>query len=179
MRRGCLFGMLGLLGLCVVGCGLLYFLALPEVRDEAQESLRDAIGSEVAVLIPATPDAGAAPGRYVLTQQELQRSLQANLGGDGVDDIAIRISPVGLELAVSTQGDQDATYTGLPTAENGRLVMQDMESDSRFLNFIVPAGDLGEAIDEAVNDYLAVNGLRLEAVELAEGELTLETVATP
>ena len=45
-----------------------------------------------------------------------------------------------------------------------------------MLDFIFPADDLGDAIEEAVNNYLAENDLELDALVLENGEVTLETV---
>ena len=69
------------------------------------------------------------------------------------------------------------SYTGLPAAENGRLVMRDMHVDNRVLGFLLTPGALGNAIEDAVNDYLSDNGLRLNAVQLSNGTLTLTTAA--
>jgi hypothetical protein len=70
------------------------------------------------------------------------------------------------------------TYSGFPVAANGRLEMTNMESSEGFLDFLFPADELGKAIEDAVNTYLAQNNLQLDAVELADGELTLVTVAS-
>jgi hypothetical protein len=55
--------------------------------------------------------------------------------------------------------------------------MQEMDTDSGVLDFILPADDVGEAIEQAVNNYLSANNLELQSLELTEGELALETVA--
>lgn len=176
MRRGCLFGLFGLLVLCVVCVGLGYFVAIPRVRDTARDGIRDAVSTEVARQIPARAG-NAAPGAYTISAQELQDSLLANLGDARVNDVVIRITPTGMVLGVTSEGGQETTYTGVPTAVGGRLVMTDMDTSSDFLNFLFPADDLGDAIEAAVNGYLAQNGLTLESLDLGDGELTLNTAA--
>lgn len=176
MRRGCFIGTVGVLGLCVVCVALGYFVAIPRIRDSAQNGVRDAISTQVARQIPAAAG-GAAPGAYTITAAELQTSLNQNLSTDSVNDLVITIAPSGFEFKVTAKGGQETTYTGVPAAENGRLVMNQMATNSDFLDFIFPAGTLGNAIEEAVNGYLAANHLSLADLTMADGEITLETVA--
>lgn len=176
MRRGCLFTVLGILGICVIACGLGYFVAIPRIRDREADQVRDSISTQVAIQIPAGDTGEVPPGTYTLTAAELQEGLLANVDDDTVDDLSIRITPAGLELALKTSGDQEATYTGLPVASDGELEMTDMDSTSGMLNFIFPAENLGDAIEDGVNDYLRANNLTLDSLTLNNGSITLETV---
>lgn len=177
MRRGCLFGLVGAFGLCVVGCGLLYFLALPNIRDSVQSALEDGMTTVVAGQIPAI-DGVALPDTYEITQEELQQSIAANLGSGTMDDIQLTIDPVtGFSIGLSSQGGQGATYTGLPTVEDGKLVLTNMESSDGFLDFVVPADRIGDAIEDAVNGYLAANGLTIQSLEVLDGKIDIVTAA--
>ena len=160
----------------MVGVALGYFVGVPRIRDAAQVGVRDAIGTEVARQIPATTGQ-AAPGSYTIFEDELQTSLNANVTANGVDTLDIQINPSGFSFRLSAQGNRESTYTGVPVAEDGRLVMTRMETSNGFLDFVFPAEDLGVAIEDAVNGYLAANGLALDGLALGDGELTLETVA--
>ena len=174
MRRGCMIFVLGALGLCVVGGVLGWLVGVPRLRDGLQDGVRDGIATEVANQIPADAGGEVPPGRYTFTEGELQAGL-ADEAGDQVEDVLIDLSPTGIRLGFVAQGDQELNYRGLPAAENGRFVVQDMEATNGLLDFVFPADDLAAAIEDAVNGYLTESGLRLQAVELGEGELTLET----
>ena len=177
MRRGCFLSVIALLGLCLIACGLLYFVGVPRIRDSARDGMRDAISTTVARQIPASADGAAEPGTYELTETELQSEITGNLDVQNVEDLVIDLTPAGITFRILTDGDQDLTYTGRPEVVDGQLRMADMEASDGFLDFIFPADDLGEAIEDAVNKYLAENNLRLESVELTDEALVLETVS--
>lgn len=176
MRRGCLITVIAILLVCVAGCGLGYFVALPRARDSARDGVRNAISTQVAIQIPAPANGKPDPGSYTLTEAELQQQLRDNVDSNTVNDIVITISETGFEFGLTTSGDQKTTYTGLPVAENGKLQMTGMKTTSGVLEFIFPAKDLGKAIEEAVNNYLVENDLRLDSLTLEDGSITLETV---
>jgi hypothetical protein len=177
MRRGCFIAVIGVLGLCLVACGFGYFVGLPRFQDNARDEIRDAISTEVAQQIPSTGGT-AEPGTYTLNESELQEGLAENLDVQNVDNLLVQITPTGLAFVIDTDSGTDVTYSGFPVAANGRLEMTNMESSEGFLDFLFPADELGKAIEDAVNTYLAQNNLQLDAVELADGELTLVTVAS-
>ena len=87
------------------------------------------------------------------------------------------LAPSGITFRITTNGDQDLTYTGQPEVVDGQLRMENMEASEGFLDWIFPADDLGEAIEDAVNNHLAENNLELESLDLTNEALTLETVA--
>jgi hypothetical protein len=179
MRKGCLIFVIAVLILCLGGCGLLYFVGLPKVRDAARDGFRDAISTQVAIQIPAPAGGTADPGTYTITEQELQAQLLVNVDSDNIDDIVISITPQGFEFGLATAGDQDTTYTGVPVVENGKLRMEDMQTSSDFFDFLFPPKDLAKAIEDGVNNYLEANDLELDSLELEEGQITLVTVAAP
>ncbi|CAA9562756.1 MAG: hypothetical protein AVDCRST_MAG49-2642 [uncultured Thermomicrobiales bacterium] len=171
-RRGCLFGIVALLALCVLGSALGYFVALPRLRDNLRDEVADGIGTEVAGQI--APAGNAEPGRHVITARDLQDSLTGRISGQGLEDLVVRIAPTGVEFGFSTRG-QDATYAGNPVVAGGRLAMTDMTVSNDSLGFFLRPDDVGAAIEAGVNGYLAANGLTLDGVELGEGEMTLVT----
>ena len=180
MRRGCCLGVVGVLVLCLVGCGLGYFIGVPRFRDGVQDGMEDAISTTVAEQIPARAGGTARPGVYEITEEELQREITGNVDVQSVEDFVIDLTPGGIVFRITpSNADQELTYSGNPEAVDGRLQMTNMESSENFLDWIVPADDLGEAIENAVNDYLAANNLALESVELTNNVLTLETVTAP
>ena len=178
MRRGCLIAAGVLLLLCVGVAALGWFVGLPSVRGGIRDGIEQGFATEVAGVIPATPGLGVAPGGYTVTEEELERRLRAggNVRTDNPNDLVVRLSPVGIELGFTAQG-QDVTYTGRLAAEAGRLALRDMETDNPGLAFVLPPDDLGGAIADAVNAYLAANGLRLESIEPTDGAVTLTTAA--
>jgi hypothetical protein len=176
MKRGCMIGVIGLLALCLVGCGLGFFVGIPRIRNDAQDGVRDALSTEIAIQIPANGGV-AAPGSYTISATDLQNSLLTNVNDSAVSDIVVRITPSGMAFGVKSDGGQETTYTGVPVATDGKLAMTQMETNSGVLDFFFPADDLGEAVEQAVNNYLGANNLELESLTLGDGEITLHTVA--
>jgi len=172
-RRGCLVGAVGLLGLCVLGVALGWLVVLPRAREGIRGEVADGVGTEIAGQIAA---AGAAePGRHVISARSLEDRLRGQVEGDNVENLVVRITPAGVAFGFSPRGET-ATYTGVPVAEGGRLVLDDMAVSNGTLGLFLRPADVGAAIADGVNRYLDEHGLRLEAVELGEGELTLVTV---
>src|SRR5215218_1507993 len=176
MRRGCCLGVVGLLVLCLIACGVGYFVGIPRVRDSAKDGMEHAISTTVAEQIPPARAGGTArPGVYEITEDELQREISGNVDVQNVEDFVIDLSPTGITFRIKTNGNQDLTYSGTPVAENGQLKLENMEASEGFLDWIFPADDLGEAIEDAVNNYLAQNNLELESLDLTNEALTLDT----
>ena len=173
-RRGLLIGAGAVLGFCLLGCILVFVAGLPAFRDEVRDGVHDAVATEVARQIPPISGGAAQPGTYTLTDADLEASLRENLdeNEDDEQDLIVRILPTHVEIGITSQG-QDAIYTGVPAAEDGELVMQDMDTDNGFVSFLLPPDTIAGAIEDAVNDYLTANNLRLDSVTLSDGELTL------
>lgn len=176
MRRGCLISLVVLLGLCVLCTGGAYFVGLPQLRDAVGEGFEDAMSTEVAQRLAPNPRTTPAPGTYTITEASLRESLQAEAEEGSVEDVIIRITPAEIEFGFTT-GEQDVSYSGGVAAEDGKLVLTDFESNNDALEFIFPADRMAEAIEDAVNNYLEENNLRLADVTLAEGEMILDVRA--
>jgi hypothetical protein len=138
-------------------------------------AIRHGLSTEVARQLPATPGRGVAPGDYQITEQELQERLSNSADSGNVERIVVHLTPAGIEIGLDSRG-RSFSYTGVPVAENGLLVMRDMSVDNGLLGFFLTPDALGNAIEDAVNDYLADNGLRLAALQLDNGVMTLTAV---
>ena len=176
-RRTWLIGISSILGLCILSCIAIFFIFVPSLRDDIQIEVADAVGTEVSRQLPATPGQQLPPGEYTITQEALQASLRENVEGESVDDVVIRINTTGIEAGFTSRG-REAIYTGTPAAENGRFVLQDVDTNSGFLGYLLPAGDFADAVETAINRYLDENALRLENIRLDTGEMVLVTSAT-
>lgn len=166
-----------IVGLCVLSCAALVFLGIPAVREGLRNEIEHAVSTEVAQQIPAPAGGVAAPGEYTITENSLQASLRSNLDADGesAGDVFVDITVDRLEIGVISQG-QTATYSGLPTIVDGRFVVRDSESSSRFLSFVLPADEFAEALEDAVNGYLEANNLELSELQMTDGAIVMITV---
>jgi len=174
-RRGCLIFSGAVLGLCLIACVLGYFVGIPRFQDAIKDDVEGAVSTEVSRQFTAasTP---SGPGRYVITEQSLTERLRAESDNDNNQDIAVRINPSGLEVALVTE-NQDITYSGQLVAVDGRLEVQNMTSNNDFIEFLFPPDQVANAIEGGVNNYLGANNLRLTSLEMRDGELILETEA--
>jgi hypothetical protein len=178
MRRACLIIVVMLLGVCVLCVGLGWFVGLPRFREAVGDGFEDAMSTEVARELAPRPGAAPVPGVYTITEDELRQSLEAEAEGEGVEDVLIRITPSELEFGF-TSGSQELTYSGGVAVEDGQLVVTDFEANNDVMDFFFPAEELGAAIEDSINNYLAANGLVLDDVELQEGEMVLDVEAAP
>jgi hypothetical protein len=176
MRRGCVIFVLGSLVLCLLACGAGYFIGLPRLQDGLSDEISDVISTQVAEQIPAV-NGSAQPGEYTFNEAVLQDAFARNVDTESVDDFLIRITPENLEFVIGIEGGEDIAYSGVPVAINGQLEMTNMETNEGFFDRIYPADKLGDAIEEAVNDYLDANGLQVSDVQLVDGEMTIVTTA--
>ena len=172
-RRGCLIGIGSLFGLLLLCCGVGYFVGIPQVRDQIGEGISETVSTEVAGQIGAGQ---VAPGTYTLSVGDLQRQFASRVAGQNVEDLGLSVTPQGLTLSFSTNGQQIG-YSGTPVAQNGQLVLNDMTVDNDALGFFLPADKLGEAIEAGVNNYFAAQGLSIQSLQLGNDEITFEAVA--
>jgi hypothetical protein len=163
-------------GILLLCCCAFITVPLFATRQVLPRAIRHGLSTEVARQLPATPGRGVAPGDYQITEQELQERLRGSADSSNVDRIVVHLTPAGMEIGLDSRG-RSFSYTGTPVAENGQLVLRDMRVDNRVLGFFLTPGDLGNAIEDAVNNYLADNGLRLDALRLGNGVMTLTTAA--
>ena len=172
MGRRLTFGIAGLLGVCLLCCGLVWFVAIPRARDTVEEGLHEAVGTEVAVRI--APVGTVEPGEYVITEADLLGQFNEALSGNSaqIEDLALEITPEQIRVGF-TSGEQDAAYTGRLEAVDGRLDVQGMVTSSGFLDFLFPAGIVEDGIEAGVNTFLEANNLILTNLTMEEGQVTL------
>lgn len=159
-------------GLSLICCGLVWFVAIPQLRNSIDDGLSEAVGTELSDQIP---DSTIGPGEYTFSLGLLQDDIAQNADIQNVDDFLISSSGDRLEIGFVT-GEQQLGYSGRPVVENGELVLEDMQVDNGVLGFVLPADRLGNAIEDGVNEYFAAQGLEIASLELAEGEIIFDLV---
>jgi hypothetical protein len=174
-KRGLWIGVAAILGFCILGCVLVFVAGVPAFRNEVRDGIHDTFATEVARQIPTATGGVAQPGSYTLDAASLQAGLRENLEDDD-EALIVRITSVQIEVGITSQG-QDAFYTGSPIAEDGELEVQEMTTENGLVRFLLPPDTVAAAIEDPVNDYLAANNLRLDRLELGDGEMTLHVVA--
>lgn len=170
-RRGLWIGVAAVLSFCILACVLVFVAGIPAFRNEVRDGLHDAVATEVTLQIPTASGGVAQPGAYTLSATSLEAGLRQNLEDDD-NALIVRITTVQIEVGITSQG-QDALYTGTPVADGGELNMREMTTGNSLVSFLLPPETIAGAIEDAVNDYLAANNLRLDALELGDGEMTL------
>lgn len=172
MGRRFTFAIAGLLGVCLLCCGLVWFVAIPRARDTVEDGLREAVGTEVAVRV--APLGTVEPGEYVITEADLLGQINEALSGNSaqIEDLAFEITPDQIRIGF-TSGEQDANYTGRLAAVDGRLDVQEMQTSSGFLDFLFPAGIVEDGIEDGVNGFLAANNVTLTDLVMQDGQVTL------
>jgi hypothetical protein len=171
MRRGCLFGVGGVLVLCLVTCGLLYFVGLPRIQDRVADDFEDGVSTVVAEGI-----ANAAPGSgtMVITEEQLNDKLSDDVENS---DVVSEITPAGIsiELNLEESGDRNIGYSALPIAQDGQLVLTEVEANDGVMERFLPKVKLADAVEDGVNGVLAEHNLQVVDVTLGDGEMTLTT----
>ncbi len=172
-RRGCLVT-LGVFVLLIVVCvGVVWFVAIPKVRDGITGGVAHSLSTEVANQFVGTP---AKAGTYTLSVADLNKQFEQHV--EAVNNANIMVDSTHLSLSF-TNNSQTFGYSGTPTAKDGKLVMENMKVDNSTLGWFLPAGKLGQAIETGVNDYFASQGLQIESLQLGNGEITFTTTKKP
>ena len=177
MRRGCLFGVGGVLLLLLVCCLLGWFVAIPRIQDDIRDQLADNLATNVASQMSSRIPAGhqLEPGQYTISVTDIEREIAQNFNQTQVDSLAISAANGELRLTVES-GGRSFSYSGVPVAENGELVMRDMRADNDVASFFLPAGKLGDAIEQGVNQYFATQNLDISGLQLNGDDIVVETV---
>lgn len=172
----------GALGGCLLICIVVGFFSARSLRSGVSNNVADGVATVVAERLAV--NGVAAPGTYVITQQELLDRINTALNdaNTNVNDLVVLIHPGNqIEIGFKSQ-DQNLTYTGTVAAVDGKFDVQKMElhgagSLGGVINIIIPGSRVGGAIEKGVNDYLAENNLKLDSVTSEEGQMTLVVVA--
>lgn len=170
--RGCLkiFGVFFVLLIicCIVGV----FVVGPRIQDGIADGLSEALSTEVSQQIDIP---NIDTGTQTLDVAELEQQLQANIGNEqNVDDVQLSVNPDGVVQLTIRSGGQDIGYTGRIAAENGELQIEDMETDTNWLGYILPPDKLASAIENGVNEAFAAQGKQIVSVTPGNDEITFE-----
>lgn len=161
-----------LMGLLLLCCVVGWFVGVPRLRDSIEGDLSDAISTEVAEQIGP---ADIGPGRYEISVADMQRQLASTLNTQNIEDFDISVDSNGMSISFVSSG-QTIGYSGVPIAENGELVMDNMRVDNDVLGFLMPADRLGNAIETGVNSYFDSQGLDIGSLELGNDRIIVEAV---
>jgi hypothetical protein len=178
-RRGCLWGVGGVLGLLLLCCGLGWFVAIPRVQDGIRDELADNLATNVATQIAAQLPSGQQiePGEYVISIAGIEEEIARNFDQASVEDLSISTSNGHLVVTMGS-GGQTIEYSGVPVAEDGRLVMTDMRENNDVASFFLPADKLGDAIERGVNEYFSTQNVQIDDIQLSGDELIIQTSAS-
>lgn len=160
------------MGLLLLCCVVGWFVGVPRLRDSIEGDLSDAISTEVAEQIGP---ADIGPGRYEISVADMQRQLASTLNTQNIEDFDISVDSNGMSISFVSSG-QTIGYSGVPIAENGELVMDNMTVDNDVLGFLMPADRLGNAIETGVNSYFDAQGLDIGSLELGNDRIIVEAV---
>lgn len=179
IRRGCCGCLVALLGLLVVAAVAAFLVGRAWLGDKLRQPLQIAVGTQIARQFAPAPGVQPAPGTYVIGQDDLNTAIRSEVGQTGfVDDAAITLAPSGFDLRAHLTNGGDVSYRGNIAAVDGRLRVTNLNGDGMITAFL-PPDQVRQAIENAVNDYLVANGLRLADAALGDGTLTLTTAASP
>lgn len=173
-RRGCLIAVGGMFGLLALCCVLGWFVGIPRLRDNVSEGISDELSTQVASqLDSATGELDA--GTYTLSVADLRQQIDANLDSSTASDFGISVNPQGIDINFESNAQQ-VGYSGLPVAQAGRLVIEDMTVDNDVLGFFLPADRAAGIIEDGVNNYFAARGLEIQSIVLGNDEIEFTTV---
>ncbi|MGB3327696.1 MAG: hypothetical protein WBA46_02015 [Thermomicrobiales bacterium] len=159
--------------LLVICVGLGWFVGVPRLRDGVSNSIEHGIGTEISQQFSG---ASVPAGEYTLDLAAIAGQMRGQLADAGVDSLTLRGdgSTQRIYLGMTSRGS-DAVYSGIPTIENGKLVMTDMTSSNNVLGFFIPPSRLGDAIETGVNSFFAQQGLQIVAVTVQADSLIVQT----
>jgi hypothetical protein len=172
MRRGCLFGCGGIVVLGLVACLLGYFVGLPRIQDRVADDFQEGVSTVVAQGI-----ANSAPGSgtLVITETDLNAQLSDDVQNS---DVVSQITPDGISINLEFDESQDREvgYSAVPVAEDGKLVLTQVDAQDGFMERFLPKDKLADAVEDGVNDVLAEQDLELQTIDLEDGQMILSTV---
>lgn len=160
------------MGLLLLCCVVGWFVGIPRLRDSIEGDLSEAVSTEVSQQIGP---ADIEPGTYTISVTDMQRQLASTLNTQNIEDFDISVDSTGMSISFVSSG-QTIGYSGVPIAQNGELVMDNMTVDNDVLGFFMPADRLGDAIESGVNNYFDAQGLDIGSLELGNDELIVEAV---
>jgi hypothetical protein len=163
-----------ILGLLLLCCIVGWFFGIPRLRDTVSDELSDELSTQVAIQLDER-GVDVDAGTYTLRVADLQQQINANLDSQTADDFRISVDRNGMDVKF-TSGNQEIGYSGVPVAQDGKLVMDDMTVDNDVLGWFMPADRLGDTIEDGINNYFAAQNLQIESIVLGEDTITFTTV---
>lgn len=171
--RGCLISAGALVGLVLICCLAVWFVGIPRFQGWMEEGLSEGISTEVAQQLDSA-GGDLAPGTHTVDMAQLESEL-ADVGNLNPDDFEMTASNGQISIRFGQTGQQ-VGYIGDVSAENGRLVVSNMESTEGGLDFLLPPDRLENAIENGVNNYFAARGLSIQSVTADNNQITVDTV---
>lgn len=172
-RRGCLISVAALAGLVLVCCLVAWFVLLPRLEDQLTEGISEGLSTQVAEQLDAT-GADVGPGTHTVDMAQIESEL-ADVGNFDPNEFELTAANGQISLQFGQTGQQFG-YTGDLSAENGRLVVSNMESTEGAFDFFLSPDRIAEAIENGVNSYFEDRGLAIESVTARDNQITVETV---
>ncbi|HEV2073924.1 MAG TPA: hypothetical protein VGR29_09810 [Thermomicrobiales bacterium] len=177
-RRGCLWGLTGVIGLLALCCVLAFFVGLPRLQDSIRDEVAEQLSTQVARQLDAQVSGGVAvgAGEYRLSLSDIEQQIAADADPSTVETLDLRADGNELVLSIATDWET-IEYRGIPTAgPTGELEMADMRSDGGGIDYLLPPDQVGGAIERGVNSYLQARGLQLQDIQLDRNDLILNLV---
>lgn len=171
-RRGCLISVGALAGLILICCLVVWFVAIPQVRDSLTDGISEGLSTEVAQQLDSNGELSA--GTHSVDMAQIESEL-ADVGNFDPDEFELSANNGQIEIQFGQTGQQIG-YTGNVTAQNGELVITDMESTDGIFDFFISPDRLAESIEDGVNSYFQDRGLAIESVTAQDNQITAETV---
>jgi hypothetical protein len=144
-------------------------LVKPYVADQVRSELDSSIQSAVQQSVAEQPQLPVNEP-IVVTEAEINERV-AGYDMGPVDDLAISLTPGGVEVDLSAYGLSGRYRAGVQV-EGGRLALVD-GSLSGPLSLVVPTGEVEQIAGDALATALRDAGYNIAALELGEGTLAL------
>ena len=183
--RKWLFGCLvAPLVLCVICLGAGYFAGLPWVQDRVSNEVADTVEGKVARSMSSRE---VSRNRIVVNANELDinntvfsSDVAINVTNDGTEISGFSTDITEDRIRVVGGDPDDLAYTAVPTVENGRIVLTDVEAGPgrwHIITLLLPEDAFASGLEDGINRALAAKGLRAVDVRLGDGTMTIETEA--
>jgi hypothetical protein len=165
-----------MVGLLLICCIVGWFFGIPRLQDNIADSISHELSTEVANQLDSSAG-NLQPGTHTISVAQLQSQIDQNLDDSSTSDFGISVDANGIEVGF-TSGTQDFSYSGKPVAEDGKLVIEDMETSSGWLGRIMPADKVANIIEDGINDYFAARNQEIQSIQLGNDKITFTTVST-
>lgn len=173
-RNGCLLAF-GVFSVLLVGGLVALLLAAtmivqPRIRDAAVADIGDGVRDEVARQI-TTQIGDSASGDIVISEQEINERLDGQVDLGPLSSANVQITPEGLLIELSAYG-LNGSYRAQVVDQNGSVAIVGSPMQGP-LAYIMPEGDIEDAVNAALATALSDAGYYVEQVATAQGAITL------